>query len=98
MVIFRYLHYRYFASVATCGDVATTCPPLNFYFSLLEILRNFGISDILARVPGLASSGARFCYVIFQISRDQIPAAYENEKNLPRLTPSLTSIGRIRTL
>ena len=28
MVIFWYLHYRYFASIATCGDVATTCPPL----------------------------------------------------------------------
>ena len=27
MVIFKYLHYGYFASVATCGDVATTCPP-----------------------------------------------------------------------
>ena len=25
--------------------------------------------------------GARFWYVIFQISRDLIPAAYENEKN-----------------
>ena len=28
MVVFKYLHYRYFAIVATCGDVATTCPPL----------------------------------------------------------------------
>ena len=25
--------------------------------------------------------GARFWYVIFQISRDLIPAAYENEKS-----------------
>ena len=39
-----------------------------------------------------------FWYVIFQISRDLIPAAYENKKKLvdfPRLTPSLTCIGRI---
>ena len=28
MVIFQYLHYRYFVTVATFGDVATTCPPL----------------------------------------------------------------------
>ena len=27
----------------------------NFYFLSLKILRNFGISDILARPPGLAS-------------------------------------------
>ena len=26
-------------------------------------------------------SGARFWYIIFQISRDLIPAAYENEKS-----------------
>ena len=34
--------------------------------------------------------GVRFWYVIIQISRDIIPAAYENEKNFHRLTPSLT--------
>ena len=46
-------------------------------------------------------AGARFWYIIFQISRDLIPAAYKNEKKLvdfPRLTPSVTCIGRIRAL
>ena len=43
MVIFIYLHYRYFASVATFGDVATTCPPLlnftnNTNFQSLEVV------------------------------------------------------------
>ena len=39
MVIFKYLHYRYYvASVATCGDVATTCPPL-----LLKLLLSSSI-------------------------------------------------------
>ena len=40
-----------------------------------------------------ADFGGRFWYVIFQISHDLIPAAYENEKKLvdfPRLNPSLT--------
>ena len=45
----------------------------------------------------LERSGARFWYLIFQISRELIPAAYENEKvvDFPRLTPSSTSIRRM---
>ena len=46
-------------------------------------------------------AGTCFWYVIFQISRALIPAADENKKKLvdyPRLTLSLTCIGRIRAL
>ena len=28
MVNFKYLHYRDFASLSKCGDLATICPPL----------------------------------------------------------------------
>ena len=31
------LVYRYFASVATCGDVATTCPPLYYYLENITL-------------------------------------------------------------
>ena len=44
-------------------------------------------TDLLLNSPGRDLPGARFWYVIIQISRDLIPAVYENEKNnFPRLT------------
>ena len=66
MVIFKYLHYRYFASVATCGDVATTCPPLHTgsWTGSSSVKSKIGEIDSISPILTLEDPGA-FALTLF---------------------------------
>ena len=83
MVIFKYLHYRYFASVATCGDVATTCPPLFFI-----IARN-----LMMGIPGKDKSAIQ-SKLLFKFYNDGFISTSnsEQEEQTNRENMSLTAV------